>query len=24
LINGILSAILVAWLKKKWEKNPVA
>ncbi len=24
LISGILSAILVAWLKKKWEKKPVA
>lgn len=24
LISGILSAILVAWLKKKWENKPVA
>jgi len=22
LISGILSAILVAWLKRKWEKKP--
>jgi len=24
LISGVLSAILVAWLKKIWEKKPVA
>ena len=24
LISGILSAIIVAWLKKKWENKPAA
>jgi hypothetical protein len=24
LISGLLSAFLVAWLKKKWDKKPVS
>lgn len=24
LLSGILSAFLIAWLKRKWEKKPVA
>ena len=24
LVSGLLSAFLVAWLKKKWDKKPVS